>query len=167
MPTKKKTPKQAPVPAPAIEAPAVVPEKPKTANAILNHGRWVVPCPDHPDIKGHARLVDPETDTVFVCGVCFPDTQAIAFKMGPDELFRPVPDTTKRMAAFQEAAASGRAYPIVYPDNPRQIVEMLRQRPVQNMNWHPGESLELLASENREHAVDANGPQISIVKAGK
>lgn len=55
---------------------------------------------------------------------------------------------------------------ITFPDNWREIVEVLRPRPVENMNWMPGETLEDLRAENFAHGVGPTLPDVSIVKGG-
>jgi hypothetical protein len=55
---------------------------------------------------------------------------------------------------------------IIFPDNWHEIVEALRQRPVENMNWQPGETLADLKRENIEHAVGATLPDVTITKGG-
>lgn len=52
------------------------------------------------------------------------------------------------------AVQRGRWRPVVFPDNADQIERALLSRPlVRTRNWRPGESIDGLATENREHGV--------------
>jgi hypothetical protein len=130
--------------------------------AILNHGRWIVMCPDDP-MGMHAMVVDPNKSILFVCASCYPDVRAKAFQKGEDELFRAVDDKPKQQAARDQAALEGRAYKIIFPDNVDEIIDAVRYRPTINMNWIPGETLEFLRAENIAHNVGPTLPQVSKV----
>jgi hypothetical protein len=133
-----------------------------SVNAVLNHGRWIAYCPDDP-MHMHAGQVNPDDPKDFVCKACFPDMMAKAFQKGADDLFRPVEDTMKVQAARDNAAAQGRSYTVIFPDNLRAIMDAVRYRPTENMNWMPGETLEFLQKENDEHGVGPQLAQVSVV----
>ena len=128
--------------------------------AILNHGRWIVICPDDP-MGLHAGVVNPDAPALFVCAACYPDIRAKAFQKGADDLFRPVDDAPKQQAALDRAKIEGHCYTIVFPDNLREIMDAVRYRPTANMNWQPGETLEFLQAENAAHSVGPTLPQVS------
>ena len=131
-----------------------------SVQAILNSGRWIVMCPDDPNGM-HAAVVDP-ANPIFICPGCYPDLRATAFQQGDDGLFRPVPDQPKRDAAQAQAAADGHSYMVVFPDNMADIMDAVRQRPVEAMNWLPSESLDFLQQENAEHNIGATQPDTTV-----
>jgi hypothetical protein len=112
--------------------------------AFLNHGRWLVTCPD----CGVALLAQPE----LVCPVCFPSIQAKAFQPIQGGLLRPVDDVEIIERTRLQAREAGRELNPIYPVERQQIEKILRQRPSRaNFNWVPGETLEILRQQNRDH----------------
>ena len=142
-------------------------DKAKTGyvEAIVNAGRWVVRCPDDPEGK-HFGLVD-FGQQHFICPGCYPDTMATAFQKREDDLFIPVPDAGKRIAAKDNAEKDSQRYTIIFPANAAAIMDTLRQRPAQAMNWHPEETVEYLEAENIAHGVSITLPDITIVEGGE
>lgn len=45
------------------------------------------------------------------------------------------------------------SYSVKFPKFKAQIEEILRQRPIANMNWEPGEALKGLRAENKLHGI--------------
>ena len=114
----------------------------KKVYAELNFGRWIVRCPDFP--VSHATEVNPNSDTTYTCGACYLDRDGSA-KRYPDA------------SAQARAAKDNKVYTIVYPGNLPALVDALRYRSTQNMNWIPGESLGYLQADNIAHSA---GPEV-------
>jgi hypothetical protein len=122
----------------------------KKAKARFNHGRWIADCPD---CLG-AENVSPGEK--FICGNEFPNKHAHLYKKVKtkkgDRYIRG-PDIAKRKRAAADAAAQGKRYSVVWPKDAEEIVQVLRMRPTENMNWEPGETLADLRRENEEHGI--------------
>ena len=129
------------------------------AKAYVNHGRWLARCPD----CSGANLVT--RGELMVCGhtSCFPGLNATAQRIKPGLedlppkkwLFVNVPDLAEREATRQEAIKRGKGYEVEFP-SPRQeqaIMKALRPRPVDAMNWQPGETVNALNALNQEMGV--------------
>lgn len=98
-------------------------------DVFYNWGRWKVQCPS-PDCLGVEEVRPGKRLAVCTCrdpqmggGIC---------------THGPVCGTLIRLA---------------WPENPREIEDACVGRPVQNRNWHPGETLEDLEAENLIHGV--------------
>jgi hypothetical protein len=143
----------------------------KNVMARLNHGRWIVDCPDFPGpTSGHAHEVDTGVAT-FACSKCYPGLRANAVRLvekGPSAgLHRVVPDPELRQEAFTKATGDDKVYKIIWPDDPKDILDILRYRRIENMNWEPGETLDFLKAENKQHGVGPTTPQVSVVHPTK
>jgi len=117
-----------------------------TLTPVVNHGRWLVQCPD---CKSWFEARD-DTSELF-CVVCFPDLKAKAFKLLPNGLYRPVNDAEKQAEARAAVLAAGKNYRIEFPANRRNIERVLAKRPAENRNWFIGETVEDLNKENAAH----------------
>lgn len=122
-----------------------MPAKITKINAFMNHARWVVVCP-----RCHTAQMA-EGDEL-ICGVCFPQVRAKALQPIEGGLFRTVPDAVLIAGARKQAHEQGEAYAIVYPADKSVIESIVRQRArVQDINWHPGETVDDLKEQNRSH----------------
>lgn len=122
----------------------------KKAKARFNHGRWIADCPD---CLG-AENVSPGDK--FICGNEFPNKHAYLYKRiktNKGDRYRRVADIAKRKRAEADAVALGKRYAITWPKEKDEIEQVLRMRPVENMNWEPGETLADLRQENEEHGI--------------
>jgi len=94
------------------------------ANAYINHGRWVVNCPD-PECAG-AEVVDP-SDPVFMCLSC---------------------GNLKN----KDIEGRIRLYSVRFPHNKLQIEKALLERKDPCVrNWHTEETVDKLKQENKAH----------------
>jgi hypothetical protein len=108
----------------------------KKLDARINHGRWIVDCPDCKGAEVPERMLKKD---IFICDECFPG----ATQGAPED----------RGAASAKAYKLDMAYKIKYPPNKSKIEDVLRKRPKPNMNWLPGETVEDLERENEAHGV--------------
>lgn len=115
--------------------------------ARMDHGRWIVDCPNGCNTAEYAA------DT-FVCSCCNPDVMAFAYRLREDGLYDRVPDPAVRAEARLQAAAIGQIFEVEFPEDKQEIEKILRKRPIQNMNWSPGETLEQLRKENIQHGLE-------------
>lgn len=114
-------------------------------SAYMNHGHWVIHCP-----KDGTAL--PAWDTGVICPRCYPGMLAKALKQLPNGLFRPVADLEMIEKARATARKLNEEYFPQYPAEKAEIEQILRLRPApQNMNWYPGETLDILRLQNIEH----------------
>lgn len=116
--------------------------------AYVNHSRWLVDCP----ACGAAIRIDPAQGDRAICGNCNPGLFAIRFVrrvVDGEESFYPVPDERKRA----ETARTSTPFAFVLPPDWEEIFRILRLRPVANMNWLPGETLQHLIAENIQHGL--------------
>jgi hypothetical protein len=113
-------------------------EMKKILDARMNHGRWIVDCPQE-GCHG-ADLVRPGED--FVCSDCY--IEAALAEGG-------AVGATARARAM--ALARGEVYGVQLPAEKAAIEAALRARPLEHMNWQPGETLDLLRQENAAHGV--------------
>ena len=65
------------------------------------------------------------------------------------------PHTDKIFDTRAAAVEAGQEYEVEYPAERVAIEAALRPRPVENMNWYPGETVEDLIAENIEHGLEA------------
>jgi hypothetical protein len=89
-------------------------------DAVINHGRWLVHCPDA-ECRG-AELVDPD-DPFFFCLSC------------------------------GNAARGGTTIVVIFPTSRLKIEAALNVRRIEHQNWLPGETVDALEAENREHGL--------------
>lgn len=95
------------------------------ATAYVNHGRWIIDCPDD---GCHAGLK--AIDTGIAC------------------------DCMDEVVCDHPAIPHGLAIDITYPDQQDEITRLLDLRPKRgNRNWTPGETVAELKAENVTHAV--------------
>ena len=113
--------------------------------AYMNYGRWIFHCP-----RCSSALLASETGVI--CPVCWPGIRAKAFNRLSNGLFRPVPDTELIEAEQAKAQESGEVYFPIFPKERPDIETILKLRPLtQNMNWEPGETLDILNEQNIAH----------------
>ena len=122
-------------------------EKPKVY-ARLNWGNWIADCPIHGE--GIAEQVRPGEP--FICSRCHPGIHAQMPVRFQGHVIQ-VPDVAGRAYAFQQAEWAGHLYEVVFPKNMPKIMERVRPRKLQHMNWRPGMTLKDLERENQEHGV--------------
>ena len=127
----------------------------KKTPAYINHGRWLVKCPD----CGSASMVE-LYQAEYICSsdACYTDMRALAQVPVRDEqrnvtYWRPIADHLLREEALKRATAAGDIIKITWPKGAEQYMDILRPRPVANMNWEPHESLHDLQVENQAHKV--------------
>lgn len=112
---------------------------------IMNHGRWIFPCP-----RCKTALMADEKGVV--CGMCWPNIRAKAFKPIAGGALRPVADEELIAEARAQAEAAGEVYVMKFPPERAEIESVLRLRKgIQHMNWNIGESVADLAGQNRAH----------------
>lgn len=117
--------------------------------ARLNWGNWIADCPIHGE--GVAEGVEPGKD--FICSRCHPGIHASMRMRFKGQLVN-VPDLAARGLALKEAERAGHVYEVVFPDDMKQILEAVRPRKVQHMNWRPRMTIADLEHENEEHGVN-------------
>ena len=118
-----------------------------TLIAYINHGRYMVDCPK----CGNAHVVERSADTL-VCPACWTGLRAQKFITDSYGALISVPHVELIFETRQQAQAAGDEYLIEYP--PAEIMDVLRVRPIQNMNWVPGETIEDLHAENVAHGLE-------------
>lgn len=123
---------------------------PKT-HAWINHGRWIANCPS----CGQPAQVEPSADAHLFCRLCYPETYAVHFVPNAYGGFDPVPNDALRREYRAKMLADNIAPQVIYPDNRREIMEILRPRPLENMNWELHETADDLRAENIEHGIEA------------
>lgn len=112
---------------------------------FMNHGRWVFSCPRC------RTFLEASADQV-ICGVCHPGIRAKALKPVSGGAFRPVPDEELIAEARKEAEERGEHYVMQFPAERAQIESIVRLRKrLQDVNWHPGESIQDLIEQSRAH----------------
>ena len=110
--------------------------------AYMNHGRWLHNC---------LECDTPLPADKDICPICFPDIQSTLLQHVRGKLYRPVPDVEKRGQVRSQAASNNKLYKPDYPAQREQIERVLRERKRENMNWEPGETLEMLIADNIRH----------------
>jgi hypothetical protein len=125
--------------------------------AYVNHGQWLADCPT----CGSPIRVDPLKPDQAICGACHPQlfaTKQVEVPVTVEDLkieptatrsFRSIPDGEVRRKAYDVAEK----HKIVFPENWQEIIDTLRSRRTQYMNWLPGETVDVLIAENIEHGV--------------
>lgn len=113
--------------------------------AFINHGRYVVRCPK-------CENFHQVTDRTLVCAACWTDMRAQKIVLDRFGAMVPAPHVELIMETIQKAREAGEEYEIEYPDP--QIMKSLRSRPIENMNWMPGESLAFIQQENEDHGLE-------------
>jgi len=117
--------------------------------AYYNHGRWMADCP----ICGNPfELLDGGT---LICSHCWPGLRAVKFVTDEYGALVQAPHTDKIFDTRAAAVEAGQEYEVEYPAERVAIEAALRPRPVENMNWYPGETVEDLIAENIEHGLEA------------
>lgn len=126
------------------------PKKP-IVKARLNWGNWIADCPIHGE--GVAEMVEPGKD--FICSRCYPGVHAQKRIAHPQDLAQriSVPDLETREAEIKRAEADGHIYQVIFPPDVQKIMAIVRMRPLGNMNWRPGMTLDDLRNENKENGV--------------
>lgn len=96
-----------------------------TAEAHLNHGRWVVHCPGWPDCMG-AQMAS-YSDRKFFCVNCL-------------GLTYDCPDSWVA---------------VLWPEDSfiAEMTPLLLRRPIESQNWSPGDTILKLEQENLEHGL--------------
>lgn len=120
-----------------------------TIYAKYNHGRWVAICPDHQAL-GVIIAEEVHPGDAFVCSHDYPDLRAITLIPNPrvKGAFNIIPDAPLREETRARAIADGAAHEVIFPDDWKEIEDVLRLRPVYARNWQPGVTLEELRREN-------------------
>jgi hypothetical protein len=114
---------------------------------FINHGRYLARCPKCENV----HTVEAATRTL-VCPVCWPGL--LAQKMHIDKFGAQVlmPHFDMIFETRDKAIAAGEEYALEFP--PADVMTILRPRNIENMNWLPGETLDDLRGENKEHGLD-------------
>lgn len=120
-------------------------------HAYMNFGRWIADCP----VCGTPNLLDERGATQMICGKCFPQIKAMAYKpkASNPQLFVTVPDEEERENARLRAKKSKQIHQVVYKQKPLEVEKRLHKRPLAFREWLPVESLKDLERENAEHGV--------------
>lgn len=113
----------------------------------INHGRYLATCPK----CGNHHLVEASQVTL-VCPACWPGLKAQKIEIDQFGASVLVPHVQMVFFTRDQAQAAGEEYDLIMPDP--QIMEILRPRPIENMNWTPGESLDFLREENASHGLE-------------
>lgn len=113
----------------------------------INHGRYIAQCP-----KCYSSHVVEQAQSTLVCPACWKGLNAVKFGEDMFGALVQVPHTEMIFYTRDQAAASEEEYSLALPDP--QIMEILRPRPVENMNWEPGETIEFLQEENAAHGLE-------------
>lgn len=114
---------------------------------FINHGRYMVHCPT----CNNAHTVELNVKT-FVCAACWQGLNAKKFETDKFGALVDVPHVQKIFETRDQAKAAGEEHELEFPS--AEVMKILRPRPVENMNWIPGETLEFLRAENKDHGLD-------------
>jgi hypothetical protein len=123
--------------------------------AYLNFGRWIVDCPKcgkvgatlaEPDLK----IAQYSANKTFICPKCYPGMVAYSGKNANGSLKF---NTSLQSLARKKAEKNNDVYKVVFPTNKKEIETVLSGRNLENKNWIPGETIEFLKKENKEHGV--------------
>lgn len=117
----------------------------KTLKARLNHGRWIVDCPN----CNGAEFAVPGQD--FVCMSEWVP-KAMGDAVGVEAVY---------LKAREMAKRAKQVYAVAFPDSVSEIERVLSARPAENRNWTPGESVDDLKQENRAHKVKTPRRKVS------
>jgi hypothetical protein len=130
--------------------------------AVYNGGHWKAMCPEHGSLS--AVLAEPSTLSIawtennkYLCPVCWPGfyKRAVVIKNGNvEKIF----DRSARKTAYNMAMKSGQVYTVVFPDNKKEIEDILSVRDEYDLvsnqwkgrNWEPGETVAFLKKENKK-----------------
>lgn len=106
----------------------------KQVYAYMNHGRWLVKCPEH----GEGRMqVDPRTPKPYIPPCCHPGIVArIPVVNDSGVAFRV--DRNRQKIARIEAEGCNHVYEVVFPENWQHIEARLSGQPKGLQNWLPG-----------------------------
>lgn len=111
----------------------------KSQETRYNHGRWIIDCPFE-DCNG-AEIY--RKDEPFICGSCNAiEAQAVCKSRGLD------PRKHLVIITKEIAAERGEVFDTSRTRQWKKIEELVRLRPLDNMNWELGESVEKLKAEN-------------------
>lgn len=123
----------------------------KTVKAFINHDRWLARCPIH-----NAGEMPVKPGELYIPPCCYPGIIAVlpAMIKGRPTI---VPDLSARQSARKEAEKNGEAYEVEFPEEKKQIEELLRARPRgraywpnEHRNWEPGETLKILKEQDKQ-----------------
>ena len=118
----------------------------KTLKARLNHGRWIVDCPDCTS----ACLAIPGQD-FFCMDEALAAARAEFDLEGRDKLTIP---SHEFLARAYKMSAGLTHYPVKFPPDKDAIDDLMTLRPNdENKNWEPGETLADLRRENKAHGI--------------
>ncbi len=121
--------------------------------AFLNQGRWIVECPkcgkDGATLAENRPEISPywTENNAYICPNCHPGMIVISgkYRNGRYQF-----NQSARDAARAKAAERNEIYIVEFPADRKKIMELVKDRPLTNQNWIPGETLEFLARENAE-----------------
>ena len=103
------------------------------ATAYVNHGRWIIDCPDE-DCQAGLKCSDWTIPETLLTGL--------------------VCDCMDEVVCDHPTIPHGLAIDITYPDERDEITAILNLRSKRaNRNWYPGETVEELKAENVTHGV--------------
>jgi len=122
----------------------------KKVYARLNWGNWIADCPVHGE--GIAEGVKPGATQTMICSRCHQGIHASMPVRVQGHTIR-IPDPAVRELARKEAEQAGQIYEVVFPENIREIMRIVRKRKIQHINWRPGMTIADLQRENKEHGV--------------
>lgn len=120
----------------------------KQIYARLNWGRWIADCPVHGE--GVAEAVRPGEP--MICSRCYPAIYA-TMPVQIKGIQKDIPDLAMRTHARKQAADADQVYEVLFPEEKDEIEAVTRVRPMQNVNWVPGMTVEDLRRENAEYGV--------------
>jgi hypothetical protein len=113
------------------------------------NSKWTGECP----VCGHGAYESVAPGKPFICSRCYPGINATMLTMGENSRVISVPDMAARDMAYEKAVRENGLFDVVFPKNMEKIMAELRKRPMKNMNWYPGETLEDIIKENKEHGI--------------
>lgn len=105
-------------------------------NAQMNHGRWIVICPDCAE-QGMTVAMEVVPGVPFVCPQEHSNLLATTLVPNPrvKGAFNSIPDLVLREETRRSAVEAGSAFEVVFPPEKKEIERLLRLRPIPNRNW--------------------------------
>lgn len=118
-----------------------------TLTVFINHGRMMATCP-----RCHNTHIIDRVQTTLICPACWNGLKAEKLVQDLYGAWVLAPHTQLIDDTVLQAREAGEEYELGLPDP--QIMNILRARPVENINWLPGETIEQLIQENIDHGLE-------------
>jgi len=111
--------------------------------------KWIAECPVHGNFVCESVI----PGEPFICSRCYPGIHQTMQVIGEKNRVITIPDEACRSASYEKAVREEGLYEVVFPKDMEKIMMELRKRKPKNMNWYPGETLEDIIKENKEHGI--------------